>query len=135
MSIKQIPSLLRYYGSFRPFKEPEAWVLFKIAAFAEAVGWTLLILGIFARNVLLDGSGIPVTIAGRLHGMVVVLYVIAVLALSPSLRWSFWRMLVAVAFSVPPYGSLIYEQISAHFRSNGQAKQFIHAVRYHSLAP
>ena len=110
----------RYYQRFRPFNEAEAWTLFKIAAIAEAVGWSLLIAGILLRDHALNGNGIPVTIAGRIHGMLFAAYIIAVFALAPSLRWSWFRTIIAAACSVPPYGSLLYELWSAQRRKRQQ---------------
>lgn len=116
--------LLGYYQNFRPFKETEAWSLFKIAAIAEAVGWTLLIAGIFCRDFILHGNNAPVAVAGRIHGMLFIAYIIAALATGPSLRWPLWRTLLAGLCSVPPYGSLLYEQVSARFRQRSQLEQF-----------
>lgn len=122
-------TIINHYLAFRPFNEPEAWALFKIAAIAEAVGWTLLIVGIFSRDVLLLGHA-PVAVAGRIHGMLFVAYIVAVLALSPSLGWSIFRTLVAGLCSVPPYGSLVYEQISAFFRKRSHFKRLRNMVSY-----
>lgn len=118
----------RYYQNFQPFTEAQAWTLFKIAAIAEAVGWTLLIGGILLRDYVLAGNGIPVTIAGRIHGMLFVAYILAVIALAPSLGWSWFRTLVAAAFSVPPYGSLVYEFWSAGQRKVHHLKRLIVSV-------
>jgi integral membrane protein len=120
----------RYYRQFRPFTEPEAWTLFKIAAIAEAVGWTLLIGGIILRDYVLHGNGIPVTIAGRIHGTFFMAYIFATLALAPSLGWSLLRTLVAGLCSVPPYASLIYEQLSAHHRARVSAQRLHTNVTY-----
>ena len=45
--------------------------------------------------------------------MLFMIYIVAVAVLSPSLEWSWVRTLIAGAFfSVPPYGSLIFERWS-----------------------
>ena len=129
-SILRLRSLYRHYQQFRPFTEPEAWVLFKIAAIAEAIGWTLLIGGIVLRDAFLNGNGIPVTIAGRIHGTLFVAYIAAALVLAPSLGWSLLRTAIAALCSVPPYGSLIYEQLSAHHRTLSRAQRFRNTVSY-----
>ncbi len=115
----------RYYQNFRPFTEPEAWAIFRVAAIAEAVGWALLIGGILLRDHVLAGNGIPVTVAGRIHGMLFAAYVIAVLALAPSLRWSWFRTLFAGACSMPPFGSLAYEIWSARRRKITKLRQLV----------
>ena len=124
---------LQAYQRFRPFSEEEAWKIFKIAAIAEAVGWTLLIIGIFCRDGLSLGHA-PVAVAGRIHGMLFVAYIIAVLATGPSLRWPFWRTLFAGLCSVPPYGSLLYEQLSAYLLQRNQLQQLRGWAGYNILS-
>lgn len=115
--MKQLSKAWATYTNWRPFTESEAWGLFRLAAFAEAIGWTLLILGVlFRNNVVVSWNEVPVQMAGRIHGALYLIYIVAVLVLSPSLKWSWFRIFVAGACSVPPYGSLIYEQWSAAHR-------------------
>jgi integral membrane protein len=110
-------NILRAFEHKRPFTEAEAWTLFRLAAFGEAIGWTLLIIGIVLRHA--TGSEIPVQIAGQLHGMIFFGYLVAALGLYPSLGWSRWRALFSLAASVPPYGTLLVEQYAAHRRHSG----------------
>jgi integral membrane protein len=119
-----------YYNRFQPFTEPEAWFLFKIAAFSEAIGWTMLGLSVVVRSLSVPGSEIAVQLSGRTHGTLFLMYIFAVLLLSPSLGWSFGRMLIAGLCSVPPYGSLVYEQLSAQYRSWNSFKNVRSAIRY-----
>lgn len=119
------------YQAFKPFSEPEAWQIFKLAAFGEAIGWTLLIIGIFTRDVLMGGRGPAVHITGQIHGMLFTFYVVAVLVLAPSLGWPLWRIVVAGACSVPPYGSLLYEILSASYRNSQDFKQLHGLICYH----
>lgn len=123
---------LAKYKNFRPFTEPEAWVLFKIAAIAEAIGWSLLITGIILRS-LMHGNQTPVVVAGRIHGTLFISYIIAAIACGPSLRWSLPRTVVAGLCSVPPYGSLVYEWISARHRTYANAEQFRRVTSYQLL--
>jgi integral membrane protein len=121
----------RRYTNFQPFTDQEAWQIFKLAAFGEAIGWTLLILGIFSRDVLIGGNGPAVHITGQIHGMLFTFYLAAVLVLSPSLKWPLWRTVIAAACSVPPYGSLIYELVSAQYRHSQNFKQLHGLICYH----
>lgn len=114
---KIVSKSYRSYMSFKPFTEAEAWMLFRIAAIGEAVGWTLLIIGVLCRNLPVSWNEMPVQYAGHIHGILFLIYIVAVLVLSPSLGWSWFRILVAGACSVPPYGSLAYEQWSAQHRN------------------
>lgn len=99
---------LRKFETTRAFTDAEAWALFRAAAFGEAIGWTLLIMGIALEHI--TGSHTYVAVAGRIHGMLFVAYLVAVLAFYPSLAWSRWKALFALALSVPPYGSLAFER-------------------------
>ncbi len=111
--------LVKLYGAYRswkPFTEHEAWLLFKIGAFAEAIGWTLLIIGIILRDFVLHGNEVGVQLAGRLHGGFFMLYVLAVLLLSPSLGWGLVKTVFAGLCSIPPYGSLLFERWVANQR-------------------
>lgn len=113
------------------FSEQEAWSLFRIAAFAEAIGWSLLITGIVLEH--LTGSHAPVAAAGRIHGMLFFGYMVAAVGLYPNLKWNRWAGLIALAASVPPYGSLIFEQIAGYMRGNHRARSYSRVVVFGAL--
>jgi integral membrane protein len=98
------------------FTEREAWSVFRLAAIGEAVGWTLLISGILIARYATPGNNDAVLIAGQLHGTLFLIYLAAVVAVCGSLRWSPHFTLLAGLVSVPPYGTLIFEQWLAHRR-------------------
>jgi integral membrane protein len=108
--------IIKLYTGLKPFTDDEAWLLFKLAAFAEAIGWTLLITGILLSQYVFGGSHIPVALAGRTHGILFMLYIVAVLVLAPSLGWKWKRTLIAGLMSVPPYGTLAVELWTSHGR-------------------
>ena len=112
------------------FEEKDAWMLFRIAAFAEAIGWTLLILGIICERVLLPGNHAPVAVAGRIHGMLFIIYIVAAAGLYPNLRWARWQSLLAVMASVPPFGSLLFEQWASYRRRTKQANVYHRAMAF-----
>jgi integral membrane protein len=110
-------NLLRIYNgyrAFRPFTAAEAWGLFRLAAIGEAVGWTLLIIGILCTKLPVSWNQIPVQLAGRTHGVLFLIYASAVVVLSPSMGWSWMRIVIGTAASVPPYGSLLFEMWASH---------------------
>lgn len=109
---------LKLYNKSHWFSDGEAWFLFRIAAFAEAVGWTLLIGAIAYRRLELPNPDIFVSIAGRVHGLFFVLYFIAVLLLARSMEWKGWRIVFALAAGIPPFGSLLFEKNTARHRKN-----------------
>lgn len=125
--------LFRRFEAARPFTETEAWALFRIAAFGEAIGWTLLIAGILIKRYVMHGDQTAVTIGGRLHGMLFVVYVAAPLVLYPSLGWSRWRALFSLAASVPPYGTLVIEQWAAYKRRNNGFRSYKDYLTYTSF--
>lgn len=125
-----MPNLLRRFETSRPFTESEAWMLFRMAAFGEAIGWTLLIIGIGIEKYLTPGVHAAVPIAGRIHGTIFFAYLAACLVLYPSLGWSRRKALVALALSVPPYGSLVFEQYAAHKRHANGFKTYRHYLTY-----
>lgn len=107
-------SPLRIFEVARPFKPGEAWLLFRLAAFGEAAGWTLLIAGIILKRYFLNGNNLPVLIAGQFHGTLFIIYMTAAVGLYPSLHWTRKRAVVALIASVPPYGSLLFERWAAY---------------------
>lgn len=131
--LRTIKSGINHYQSFRPFTDQEAWTLFKVAALAEAVGWSLLIFGIVWREYIIPGSHVFVAVGGRIHGMVFVAYIIAVLALAPSMRWPLPQTIIGGLMSIPPYGSLIYEAIVAQMRGGKSAQTLLTSTLYRQL--
>jgi integral membrane protein len=124
VTVRLMLAVLRKFEHNRVFTPDEAWLLFRIAAIAEACGWTMLVSGIAIGRYILPGNTVPVLLAGRVHGMLFLLYALAAAGLYPSLRWSRWRALVALAASVPPYGSLMFEQWARHQRDQSQFKTY-----------
>lgn len=125
--------LLRKFETARPFREQEAWLLFRIAAISEAGGWTLLILGLLTKRFIVHGNNAPVLIAGQLHGTIFLIYLIAALGLYPCLGWSRKRAVVALAASVPPYGTLLFEQWASHRRHVSAFKTYHRVAVYNTL--
>ena len=128
-----INSLLKRFEVARPFTERDAWLLFRIAAIGEACGWALLIAGILIGKYITPGNDTAVIIAGQTHGMFFFGYLVAALGLYPSLGWSRWRALFALAFSVPPFGTLLFEQWAAHRRTANGFKSYQHFLLYNVL--
>ena len=126
--------LLKKFEAKRPFTESEAWMLFRIAAIAEACGWTLLITGILISKYVTPHNNTALILAGRTHGMLFMLYLLAAFGLYPSLGWPRWRAVFALAFSVPPYGTLVFEQWAAAKRHNAGFKTYRHFLVYNVLA-
>lgn len=90
-----------------------AW--FRAAAIAEAVSWLGLLIGMFVKYAVDGGDG-GVAVFGRIHGVVVLVYVGTVLATSKRQRWSSRTLVLAVVASVPPFGSVVFERWATRTR-------------------
>jgi integral membrane protein len=104
------------YNKTHWFTDKEAWWIFRLGAFMEATGWTLLISAIIYRSFGLPEYESFISVAGRLHGIFFVAYFAGVLATARSMGWGIWRVLIALAAGVPPFTSLVFEQIMAWHR-------------------
>ena len=103
-------------------------MLFRLAAIAEACGWSLLIAGIAIERFILPSNHVAVLLAGRIHGTLFFMYALAAIGLYPTLGWSRKRAFVALLASVPPYGSLLFEQWAGHMRHTSQFKIYSRCV-------
>ena len=117
-------SLLSKLEANRPFTETEAWTLYRIVALSEAVGWTLLISGIFIRHFKLPGDRIAVPIAGQIHGTIFLIYFAVLITTYTSLYWSRKKFLLAILAGIPPYGTLVFEQWEARTRRRRNRQVF-----------
>ncbi|HEX7368344.1 MAG TPA: DUF3817 domain-containing protein [Candidatus Saccharimonadales bacterium] len=126
-------NFLGYFEAARPFTEHEAWLLFRVAALAEAGGWTMLITGLALKQYVLHGNNVPVLIAGQIHGMIFFAYIIAALGLYPSLGWTRYKAIIAGLASVPPYGSLLFERWEARQRRHKALRNYHACTLYTAL--
>ncbi len=117
-------ALLRTFESARPFSEEEAWFLFKLGAIAEACGWAMLLTGMGLQRYMLHGNPAPVLIAGQIHGILFLLYALAGLGLYPCLGWRRGKALIATLASVPPFGSLLFEQWASRVRGRQHLQMY-----------
>ncbi len=100
------------------FSDKEAWGIYRLSAFGEAFGWTLLIGSLGAQKYLMHGNKILVSFAGQIHGLLFFAYIAAVLATYASLGWSFKKGFLIGLMSVPPYGTLVAEMWLSRVRKN-----------------
>lgn len=108
--------ILWVYNQMHWFTDKEAWWIYRLGCFLEAIGWSLLIGAIMYRRFDLPLDDAFISVAGRIHGMFFVAYFAAVLATFRSMGWGFWRLGLALAAGVPPFTSLLFEQIMAWHR-------------------
>ena len=115
------------------FTDEDGWMLFRLAAFGEAIGWTLLITGIGLSRYVFANNQASIVIAGRLHGVLFLAYVTAAVGLYPTLKWSRTKAFFALLVSVIPYGSLIFERWVHGQRANKSYNDFKCIVAYKLL--
>ena len=80
----------------------------RVVAIAEAVSWLGLLTGMAFKYVLSDNE-IGVKIFGPIHGAIFVLYVLTVLVVQRRLRWDLVTTGLALAASVPPFATVVFE--------------------------
>lgn len=120
-----ISSFLSKIEAVRPFSEPEAWALFRLAALGEAFGWAVLITGILIRHYDLPGRNIAVPIAGQVHGTLFLIYFGLLIPIYASLRWSRTLFFTATVVGVIPFGTLVLEQWLAHGRHRARRQSLL----------
>jgi RND superfamily putative drug exporter len=82
--------------------------LFRTVAVAEALTWVGLLSGMYVKYVP-ETSEVGVQVFGPIHGGVFVLYVLVTLWSARQLRWSAGTTLLALAASVPPLATVVFE--------------------------
>jgi integral membrane protein len=82
---------------------------FRAVAVAEALSWLGLLAGMYVKYVP-ETSELGVQVFGPVHGAVFVAYVLAALVAARVLSWSRWTTLLALAASVPPLATVVFER-------------------------
>lgn len=83
--------------------------LYTFVATAEAVTWTLLLIGMFLKYVT-ETTELGVRIGGMLHGIVFIAYVLVTVIVWIDGRWSTKHGLIALLSAVPPLVTLWTER-------------------------
>lgn len=82
--------------------------LFRAAAVAELVTWTLLIAGMVVKYGL-DAGDWGVRIGGGVHGFVFLAYLVVTTVVAVNQRWSFGALVLGWASAVVPYATVPFE--------------------------
>lgn len=83
--------------------------LFMTVATAEAVTWSLLLIGMFLKYVT-ETTELGVRIGGMLHGVVFIAYVLVTALVWVDQKWPAKRGLIALATAIPPLVTLWTER-------------------------
>ena len=81
--------------------------LFRVLAVAEAISWTLLIIGLILRATA--GLAIATTIGGAIHGLLFLSYGATAILVAKNNRWTVRPTLVALVSTVIPYATIPVE--------------------------
>ena len=82
---------------------------FRVVAVAEAASWVGLLAGMYLKYVPRTTEA-GVHLFGPVHGAVFVAYVVVALVASRVLRWSPWTTVLALAASIPPLATVVFER-------------------------
>jgi len=93
-------------------------------AIFETIGWTLLITGIIFSELKWPLYDYILPIAGSLHGIFVISYMLIIVFTFRSMSWGYMKMIIAEAVSVVPYAALVFEQ----YEANRRKEQYYFAV-------
>lgn len=81
---------------------------FRLIAFAEALSWAGLLIGMYFKYLGSPQTEIGVKIFGPIHGGVFMAFLVAALAVGFTLKWSLATWLLALLGSIVPLGSVIF---------------------------
>lgn len=82
---------------------------FRIAAIAEAVSWTGLLIGMVFKY-LVVGNEIGVQIFGPVHGALFIAYVVLAVGVWRVRSWSSAVGVLAILAGIPPFGTVVFER-------------------------
>lgn len=83
--------------------------LFRRLAFAEAVTWALLLIGMFLKYVT-GTTELGVRIFGMAHGVVFIAYCLTAVFVGVNQRWSFRTLALALVSAVPPFMTVWFDR-------------------------
>ena len=86
-----------------------ALVQFRVVALLEGLSYVVLVFVAMPLKYFAHVAG-PVRIVGGLHGLLFVVFVVALLRAALSRRWSLLRCFVAFASSLIPFGTFLFDR-------------------------
>jgi integral membrane protein len=81
---------------------------FRIIAFAEAVSWVGLLVGMYFKYLGTPRTEVGVKVFGMAHGLIFVGFVVCAFLVGKAFRWSASTWLLALLGSIVPLGSVIF---------------------------
>lgn len=81
---------------------------FRLIAFAEAVSWAGLLIGMFFKYLGTPRTEVGVKIFGPVHGGIFIAFVVAALLVGIAFKWGVATWALALLGSIVPLGSVIF---------------------------
>ncbi|MDO7867907.1 DUF3817 domain-containing protein [Nocardioides jiangxiensis] len=81
---------------------------FRVAAIAEAVSWTGLLVGMFFKYVVVKDE-IGVQVMGPIHGVAFIAFVMVTLRVGLDARWSKKQLGLGLLSSIPPLFTVVFD--------------------------
>jgi integral membrane protein len=81
---------------------------FKIVAFAEAVSWVGLLVGMYFKYLATSRTEVGVKIFGMAHGLVFIAFIVTAVLVGLAFAWSASTWFSALLGSIVPLGSVIF---------------------------
>jgi integral membrane protein len=81
---------------------------FRLIAFAEAVSWAGLLIGMYFKYLGSPQTELGVKVFGPIHGGIFIAFVVAALLVGIAVKWSAGTWLLALLGSIVPLGSVIF---------------------------
>lgn len=83
--------------------------LFRIVSIAEAITWTLLLIGMFLKYVT-KTTDVGVSVFGMVHGAVFLAYGVTTVLVWIDQRWSARQGMLGLACAIPPFATLVFDR-------------------------
>src|SRR4051812_36682211 len=81
---------------------------FRLIAFAEALSWMGLLVGMYFKHLATASTEVGVKIFGPIHGGIFVAFLVAAVAVGIAHRWDVLTWFLALLGSIVPLGSVIF---------------------------
>ena len=92
----------------RAFDVRNAAAWFRLIAFAEALSWIGLLVGMYFKYLGTPRTEVGVKVFGPIHGGVFIAFVVAAVFTGLALKWGRGTWLLALLGSIVPLGSVIF---------------------------
>jgi integral membrane protein len=90
------------------FDVPRAAAWFRLIAFAEAISWVGLLVGMYFKYLGTPRTEVGVKVFGMAHGLVFMAFVVTALLVGTAVKWSARTWMLALLASIVPLASVIF---------------------------